>query len=159
MTLWVPNLSSSPCSWITSLSFTRPPIPISIEDPSRCVSHRRYLLSTFTENLALAFRNKIYHHISSAEPGDFKTFTQSLVQSSLNFSTPRHTDALCEILITGDILRIDGLYGYETPLFIPFAIRFVKKVDVFGEGLYDHLAIFEALVKRYFEASDIRQPS
>jgi hypothetical protein len=137
----------SPFYSIPSFPFTRPPTPILREDPSRCVWHRGHLPLLLTENPA-AFRNKIHHYASSVEPGDFETFAENLVQSRLNFSISPHTDTLCEILITGDLLRIDGLYGTETSLFMSFAIRFVKGVTVSGEGLQGHLTVFDALVKR-----------
>jgi hypothetical protein len=112
--------------------------------------NRSHFVSRFA-NYSAVFRNKLFRHLSIAEPEDFRAFTWSLVQSRLDFSAPPHTDALCEILITGDVLRVDGSYGYETPLFMPFAVRFAKDVDVFGDELQGHLAVFEALVKRYFE--------
>ncbi|TCD64170.1 hypothetical protein EIP91_004483 [Steccherinum ochraceum] len=94
------------------------------------------------------FRDQLYKHLETVQPGDFDGYTNKLVQAGSTLEFLKYADALFEILLVGGLLQPGGSFIDDGAPLSPFSIVNAKEpVDV--AEIKQYVDVFNKLIRRY----------
>ncbi|THH20435.1 hypothetical protein EUX98_g8587 [Antrodiella citrinella] len=94
------------------------------------------------------FRDQIYKHLETVQPGDFDGYTNKLVQAGVTLELLKYADALFEIILVGGLLQPGGSFLEDGAPVSPFTIINAQEpVDVVEMKKY--IDVLNKLIRRY----------
>lgn len=106
----------------------------------------------------LVFRDQLYKHIETVEPGDFDGFYNKLVTAGGQLEFLKYADALFELLLVGGLLQPGGSFLDDGAPKSPFSI-FNAKEPVEVADVKNYVEVLNKLVRRCaFSSTTISGP-
>lgn len=93
------------------------------------------------------FRDQLYKHLETVQPGDFDGYTNKLVQAGSTLEFLKYADALFEIVLAGGLLQPGGSYLDDGAPVSSFSIVNAKDpVDV--SEIKKYVDVLNKLIRR-----------
>lgn len=100
------------------------------------------------------FRDQLYKHIETVEPGDFDGFYNKLVTAGGQLEFLKYADALFELLLVGGLLQPGGSFLDDGAPKSPFSI-FNAKEPVEVADVKNYVEVLNKLVRRCALSSEV----
>jgi len=94
------------------------------------------------------FRDQLYQHLETVQPGDFDAFATKLVSAGSTLEFLKYSDALFEILFVGGLLQPGGNYVEDGAPVSPFSI-FNASEPLEVQEIKNYINVFNNLIRRY----------
>ncbi|KAF4621201.1 hypothetical protein D9613_000679 [Agrocybe pediades] len=94
------------------------------------------------------FRDQLYKHLETVQPGDFDSYTTKLVQAGSTLEYLKYADALFEIILVGGLLQPGGSFVDDGAPMSPFTI-FHAKEPAEVDDIKKYIEVINKLVRRY----------
>ncbi|KAF8332611.1 armadillo-type protein [Cantharellus anzutake] len=94
------------------------------------------------------FRDQLYKHLDTTQPGDFEAFSTKLANASSTLEFLKYSDSLFEILFFGGLLQPGGNFVDDAAPVSPFSIVNAKEpLEV--EEIRNYVNVLSSLIRRY----------
>ncbi|KDR75907.1 hypothetical protein GALMADRAFT_248685 [Galerina marginata CBS 339.88] len=94
------------------------------------------------------FRDQLYKHLETVQPGDFDAFATKLVQAGSTLEFLKYADPLFEIILVGGLLQPGGSFIDDNAPVSPFTI-FNAKEPAEVDDIKKYVEVINKLTRRY----------